>query len=340
MNKFKMILEHCFWTLILYYFYINIVFKCIPGLSAAESKLVLWGAIICLAILVMYLAEKKKKYNSLRMLLFVSLPYGVYTIASYISVCEILMKIMLIIGAALIAIFVLLYAWDKKSTKSVKSFITAIVLLVAIVGLLATGFIIVCVFADISLPVSTEQDITAGIVDTYIDDDPETISNLAEEEWKQLTLSEKKNILQLCCNIERTYWGLPYEVVLQLEPLEENLYGYYNHNVHTVVVNLNLLEYGLKGIDALNVVIHECTHSYQHAMAELYNSSGEMKTLRIFESAIIYLDEIENYEKGGSDFDKYYNQQMEKDARENTELRSKVYMEKIEEFSCISEKII
>ena len=84
------------------------------------------------------------------------------------------------------------------------------------------------------------------------------------------------------------------------------------------------------GFDILESCLHECYHSYQYELVNLYNNaSDEQKQLAVFASVKSYKEEFANYKCGD---DEYYQQECEIDARSYGRYEVQVYKNIINDY--------
>ena len=82
--------------------------------------------------------------------------------------------------------------------------------------------------------------------------------------------------------------------------------------------------------EVLNTCLHEAFHSYQYRLIDAYNSTDEdVKSLRMYKRAVSYIEEFSNYIDGNKDFNGYYEQLCETDARNYAEDAVEDYYNKI-----------
>ena len=113
--------------------------------------------------------------------------------------------------------------------------------------------------------------------------------------------------------------GLPNELNVAVGNFKETKLGAYQDEIHTIYINLSHLEYD-SAQSVLQTCCHEAFHSYQYRLIDAYNSTDEeTKGLRIYKNAIAYLEEFSNYVSGDDDFEEYYGQVCEADARKYSE---------------------
>lgn len=91
---------HLLWGLISWIWYKNILFRCLPSLSFAESKLMLL-VIIVLSCVIGMLFEIRNDRNNLSMTFNLTLAYGIYTVLTYIQIRKALIITCLSLAGAL-----------------------------------------------------------------------------------------------------------------------------------------------------------------------------------------------------------------------------------------------
>ena len=162
------------------------------------------------------------------------------------------------------------------------------------------------------------------------------LDQLWPNQWEKLSLSEKASVLQVVANIERTYLGLPHELRVKTDILDDDTLGSYNRISHQITVDAAYLE-DESPEEILGTIAHECYHAYQHMLVDLYIDSDERyKELQIFYDVRKYAEEFSSYEDGGIDnenFHKYYIQSVEIDARNYAVDAVDDYYAKLEEYS-------
>lgn len=175
-------------------------------------------------------------------------------------------------------------------------------------------------------------------VDTYerpsaeeqtIENNMETLSLLYGEFWDKLSADEKLALLQTVADIEQNYLGLPYRLNVGVEELSGGLSGCYSDVDHSITVNRDHLLYD-SAKSLINTIAHESYHSLQFRILDVYeNASEESKSLIIFSPAVKYKDEFSNYIEGDEDYEAYYSQQCEADARNYARNETTRYFESV-----------
>ena len=155
---------------------------------------------------------------------------------------------------------------------------------------------------------------------------------LQNEKWIELDVEEKLDVMQTIANIEASYLGLPNELNVSVANLQENRLGSYSDGIRTIYIDLSHLE-SASAREVLNTCAHEAYHSYQHRLIDAYNSTDEnVKNLMLYKKAVTYQAEFENYVDGTQDFDLYYGQSCEADARKYAKSAVEDYYNKIYDY--------
>lgn len=135
----------------------------------------------------------------------------------------------------------------------------------------------------------------------------------------------------MVCNAETKRLGLQTpQISIKSRYFENNLLGAYMRADHTILINAKLLKETAE--EALVCTAHECFHALQYDLVEFYDSvPDEKKKLMIFNTVEKYKTEFSNYKDGYcEDFDDYYDQSVEEDARSFSNYAPDVYLERAE----------
>lgn len=269
-------------------------------------------------------------------------PFGLYTVLTYIKTVGNWMLIVLTSAVALSAIYTVLLMIRKIKNRRNKGKVikrrlhrccVASQSIVAVALLMVMGIIgAQGVLGDNILNSSISAAASNQSVPQTIGNNIDTILLLQEEEWANLTTQEKLDILQTVANIEAHYLGLPNELNVGAANFGESTLACYNDRTYTISIDLNHLEND-SVYDVLDSCCHEAYHSYQHRLVDTYNAADEnSKGLRIYRPAAQYGQEFSNYIDGDYDFCSYYYQDCEIDARDYAEDAVYDYYDRIFEY--------
>lgn len=335
--------NHIFWLLIVMLWYRNIFFIALPQISVALSKTILWIFAIVLST-VGWLTTAGRRRNNLSLAVNTILPYEVYSVFAYHSYLPWLVWISVAIsGIAVIVFFYLVMSSPIKnhSRKNViirrrlkHVFVLSHVLVAVCLLLLIVPTGIRLVFGHGLLetnvaPISTGRENEEWTVKNNID----VVRLLTEEEWAQLNEQEKLDVLGVITNIEIRYLGINHELYLKSAVLDGDTAAHYNHRNHEIVIDIDHLR-ASEAADVLDSLCHECYHSYQHQMIELYDSAGsKYQNMLAFQHVDDYIEEFNDYSDGSENILDYYYQTTEITARRYASEAVVDYYELIDEYS-------
>ena len=314
--------DNAFWGLLAMVWYRNILFRPIPGISFTQSKIILWGLVVVCIIIGASLTKERRR-NNISVLINVLTPYEIY---AFISFRESFFSkyYWILYVAAIISVlyFVLVIAQSIGRSRKISfakylehgflgartlavCFLALVWIPVSINGLLGNAL----VQSDVTPQAATETKIT-------IADNIDVVSNLREDVWSTLNLQERVDTLQVIVNIECSYLGLPHELTVGADTMEENTIAFYRDNTHQIRVNIEYLE-SMPAREMLDAVCHEAYHAYQYRLCDAWESVGsDYKNLMVFSNVQDYKDNFENYVDGEDDFEEYYVLTCEQNARQ------------------------
>lgn len=340
MRKDEFYIEHIVWALISFIWYKSI-FRCIGALSLGQSKLILVG--ICIFVFMFFcMFDIKSTRNSLSVFMNVICAYGVYTVIAYYQFANNLIRIanMASFTLSILCVTILLtrkISNRRKVNRILRGRIFKSVrysqLIFSLGFILIIGVILINEISGKGI-IHTKS---VYLAQTNADDQTlskniETIALLEQNKWEALTDQEKVDVLQAVANGERHYLGLPHGLHLGASNLEKDNYGIYRDSTHQIILDLDHLHYDSPDT-VLNTVLHEAYHAFEHRCWDIYVETDlENKSLMLFQKARMYGNEFADYEDGNEDFNKYYMQECEIDAREYAEAGVKEYLRRIREF--------
>lgn len=332
LRKLEYVCDSIYWTALIFLLYRISVFCPVFTLSYTQSAVVLAGSTLA-GFIVGILLTYKRRRNYVSIFCNLTLSIAPYYLVSFWSITR---KALII--SACVAIVVLLmycsmvffsYICCKKEASSKASgwqwcrscFLGCRTLLSIVLAFLLFGTMLKPV---IGMPVlEFKADATTETVNT--NDDGETISKnietlllLQEESWCKLDTTAKLKVMKTVADIEANYLGIE-KMTVCTEPLDENTLGCYNDSTKTITLNLSYLSTE-KARTMLSTLCHECYHSYQHRLVDLYNQmDGETRELLLFQDASHYKKEFACYIDGSEDFQGYSTQWCELDSDEYAE---------------------
>ena len=322
MSKLFDILENLIWSFLGYKIYTIYLFTNLSDSIDTFASLKILVISIAVSVIVGIMLTIKHRRNSLSTAINVSLPLAVYSMIAYFRYVGLLIVILLALSILLSVFYIVMTRQYSKSNacKKNKKFcikrysflgvrtITTMVcsfLIVVLLGSSLTGF---------QLYRPTQNALTDTSVDysEYLNKNIDSIM-LLDSGWEKLDNEQKMNVLQKVCNIERAKLGINNPIHVKSKAYMNDLLACYNPKDYSVSINAHHLDDN--GMDVLESCLHECHHAYQFELVDLYNNiSEEKKQLAVFTSVKSYKEELSNY-KCGEDFDEYYQQKCEMDAR-------------------------
>lgn len=342
MARLKSYLLDClFYTIISMIWYRGLLFRCMPGMTYAESKVMLW-CMIGISILVCTFILDWRMWTGWTVVKALSIPYGVYTVIVYSKTVGSWVTIVLGIASVLSIVYIILLMSQKiKNSKNkgkmikrrlhrccVGSQSIATVALLVVMGIIGVNGIFGNNILTSSAPAFANDQSNPQTISNNID----TVLLLQEEEWSTLTTQEKLDTLQTIVNIEAHYLGLPNELNVGAANLDEGTLACYDDSTYTISIDINHLETD-PVYDVLDSCCHEAYHSYQHRLVDAYNASDEqLRELRLFKSAAQYSQEFDDYADGENGYYTYYFQDCEMDARNYAEDAVEDYYSRIDEY--------
>ncbi|RGY99928.1 hypothetical protein [Clostridium sp. AM58-1XD] len=160
----------------------------------------------------------------------------------------------------------------------------------------------------------------------YIGQYASLLEKLQEDQWKNLPLQERLSLIQLVCNIESSYNGIG-RVTVTAARLENTMEGKQNSGTKQIFINAETCMQEEAG-QVITSVLHEWFHCYQDYILEGIDFETEAaQNARFFQVMRAWKCEKENYkDKDAYGYAAYYNQELEKSAREYAESEARLYL--------------
>lgn len=341
MRKKEYIKEHIIWWFISYIWFRTLIFRCLPGSTYFQSFLILLAmSVIIMGIGIVLTWDRERNYMNLMFHVFLS--WGMFVIVAY---ADLFKRQMLIIGIVLVVVstFVSVLILGRKIKRNgdtrqviirrrVRNVISvwrrnlsiaSLVLVVPIgVSMLFNGTVM-CSDLEVAKVYGEEHSFSVNI---------DVICNIAPERWENLDVQSKLNVCQAIINAQAAEYGITHELLVGIAALDGNTLAYYCEPQHQIVIDIDYLKLGYS-YELLESIIHECTHAYQYEQINLYKKvDEESRNLLMFYEASVYLEEFSDYVDGNKDFERYYGQLAEINARKAGEDGAKEYIRRIEEY--------
>lgn len=157
---------------------------------------------------------------------------------------------------------------------------------------------------------------------------------LEPSRWMTLDTKQKLAVARTIADIEADAYGLPERLNVKMQNLPNGTRAEYMHYRRCVTLDRALLENEAPD-EVLCCVLHECRHAYQHQLVRLYESADDQqKDLLIFQETDIpaIKDSFDSYVDGDRDYDRYFRQYCEEDARNWAESHCLTYLRAIQDY--------
>jgi hypothetical protein len=151
----------------------------------------------------------------------------------------------------------------------------------------------------------------------------EHVYGLRPDQWKDLNLEERTNVLQKAHNaVAATYGFKPSPVtVTRLSPKYN---GFFNHETERIEINTRLVT-GNDNIQPLRTLFHESRHAYQWHFAQPVRQGFGWLSDGEWTLAQEWSDNFDDYKPADQNsFKEYYDQPIEVDARKFAETVTKL----------------
>ena len=144
----------------------------------------------------------------------------------------------------------------------------------------------------------------------------ESIGKLEETTWTTLAEVEKLDVLQVLLNIETTYLGIDPVKLCSDRSMTEDYLGLYLSDENRIHINRQYL-CDAPAYECVRTVCHEARHAYQQGVVDALDwSKDAVKNNRYFSEAANWREEFSGYISGFENYEHYYSQSVESDARD------------------------
>ncbi len=326
MGKVEFILDSLFWMILSYVWYKSILFKSLTGLELRQSKLVLWGMLLVLCGGGTLLCLRRGR-NRVRILINAALPFCLYAALAYAAALRGLVLATTITAAVLCVLCAagmlarrIPPQADRRQLMRLRlravaanTSLLAVLCLLPVVLVPGINVIFDTSLLQPSLPAAVMEEDTRE--EHTIANNMDTLLLLQQEAWVALDAVQRLDVLQTVANIEARYLGLPHELNVGASNTGEYTLGHYADATHHITVSLeHLME--SHPLEVLDTVCHEAYHAYQHRVVDVFlQTDADGQRLRMFGNAREYALEFRQYADGEKDFEAYYLQACESDAR-------------------------
>lgn len=335
-------LRYLFLYIVIILTYINVLYIDIPGVEDNVSKDIFVIVPIVIFLLFSFITPPKKRSNFI-VIVDSFLAFVPYFLITYYPNYSNYINVFIILGGVISAVFLgsiflrkIKNEADasrimKNRTRFALNGVRCIAGVLSFVLLFSAyaGKILNIAFVPNNPPVissDNKEDEEWWTIKNNID----TVKKLREEEWSNLSVAEKTDVLLVIKNIEINYLGIPHDVNIIVKDLDDNLWGTYDHTEHAITIDEEHVRTD-KAKECLHTICHEMYHVYQHNQIEAYNTvDKKYQHMLMFSSARVYEEEFRNYISSEEDLEGYMEQKSEIYADQYADNAIKDYYEKIE----------
>lgn len=156
------------------------------------------------------------------------------------------------------------------------------------------------------------------------ENDDKFFHNFLVENWSQLTIEEKVDALQGIAYLEAERLNID-NVFVHAEVTEDVRIGYHISNTRDIFIDLTR-EVHQDPMECIHTILHECRHVYQNDCINSMNwADPQVQSGIYFEDVREWRYNLENYHSATDDYEWYYRQAVEKDAREYADRAIAIY---------------
>lgn len=325
-TKREYFFNNIIYAVLVFIWYKASLLRSVPGLTRADSVLLLWGMII-ISLTIGIITRWRKRRNNLSVFTNIFLPFGLYTLITYRKTLPVLCTIAVVLSVLLCLVYSYIIMSRTIRSRRHKGQILikrAGYCLMGAKSIIALGLSAIVIFLGANallgnslIKPNTPAVYPSSYEESYENADTTFIYKFEDPLWQELSTKEKANSLQKLANMQAQRLGLNHELNISLKALEDNLCGAYSDSDHTIYLNIAIID---DAFETLDTVFHESYHAYQHRLCDAYDSVDEAsRNLDIFRNVKYYKAEFENYTDGDEDFSAYYCQKCESTAREYAE---------------------
>ena len=319
--------------------FLGLVFKSFPMMSRKWSYCIFF-VILLLSMMIGYFIQRRFGLTFQGVICNYAVGCGIYSfIALYplrkktITVLLIVMTVLLVLYSLLLTAFLLRRrtAFREGLRRWLALFLRGgqVILSVGMLGFMLS----ICGRMFLGKGIQGPRSVKPEVVhETTIENSIDKLCMLRTQEWEKLTVEERLDVLQTIANIERHSLGVTYELQVGVNEERDRANGEYIDQFHCITVDSDQLLNGTP-FKLVEIICHECYHAYEYSMIELYLTTPEAyRSLEVFEPVKQYIVEFNNYVDGSDDFERYYNQACEANARAYADKETDVYYYKIKNY--------
>lgn len=335
-----------FWIVISWVWYKGVLFRCLPEHSFIASRGILAALLLVFGAAGSVLTLRKDKDRELCICRGLLCAYGLYTAAAYRPILprpiQIFLLVVGVLSAAAAGCIILRPIRPGSPLRRRRIFAIrfkkAAAGVLMVVGVSSSALLAVLgagrLFRN-SLFKAKVKPTTSAVEEQTIANNLEMLSLLTGDRWTALSVEQKLDVLQVVANVEQRYLGLPTELTVgaaNLTQMELPVVSGYCEETHEILVDLDSLLNDTSW-ELVNSIAHEARHCYQYRLAEVYQATQtDDQDLLLFREALapVFADELANYEDAKDNFQAYYDQQLERDARDYADAAEYDYRRQLE----------
>ncbi len=153
------------------------------------------------------------------------------------------------------------------------------------------------------------------------------------DSWAELDTDERVLLLNKIVLIEKENLGIESaDFIVTTDKLGESTYGYYSDEENLICLSISQIS-NESMEENIRTVCHETFHAYEYYVVENIDFDSEMvKNNFYFESARRWKSNIEKYVPATVDYDMYFTQPLEADARKYAQSRVEAYLAILETY--------
>lgn len=156
-----------------------------------------------------------------------------------------------------------------------------------------------------------------------------TFIKFKKDNWKNLSKADRQEALNEFVVIDLMYLlgEEDQDIDVYIQSLDsKTMGGYYSFKDEDIIINDCILSDRDKTI---SVLLHEAYHRYQHKVIDALEDKMSLK-IKMIRDVKQWKNDVYNYVSADDSYDEYYNQSLEKDAREYSNEYSSMYIKFID----------
>ena len=325
---------HLVWYILWALLYYKMLFKSVEGLSNKLSLMVLYAITIGISTVLGILEYARHEASNISINANLALSFGVYSYIIYACEISSVTFVLALFAISVLGLYVFKNYLEKKNEdKPLTSFLLNNTHVIA--GLFAFSAMYLFIGSANNHEVNgisnhdsikTSSEPLEEYNSDYYEHSLDQLERLFEHStWENLSYQERLEIFQDIAYIEKIQLGIPFDITVSANVLDEDTLACYNHDTKQITISYEHLNSSNPWIICKSLC-HEMRHSYQWTLIDLTSAHPEYANLEIFRNAnISQLQwEFEHYESGDNP-DAYYNQFCESDAREYSKEAKNLY---------------